>query len=108
MIAAAATPLVSPLAGVHALAAGAVGAMILAVASRVALGHTGRALVAPTAAVAAYGLVTAGAALRVLSALVPGSANAWLLPLAGLLWASAFAVFVAGYARILAGRSLTS
>ena len=38
--------------GVHAQTAGAIGTMVLAVMTRVALGHTGRPLVAPRAAVA--------------------------------------------------------
>jgi uncharacterized protein involved in response to NO len=88
---------VPELAGLHALAAGAFGTMILAVASRVALGHTGRPLRASPSAVCAYALVTAGAVLRVTSAITP---LPWL-PVAGALWASAFAVFALGHARML-------
>ena len=51
---------------VHALTAGAMGTMILAVMTRVALGHTGRPLVAPPAANTAYVLVTLGAGVRVI------------------------------------------
>lgn len=98
-----ATPQVPPLAGVHALGAGAIGTMILAVASRVALGHTGRALAAPPAAVTAYALVTAGAVMRVVAAFAPGRAG--LLAVGGLLWASAFAVFACSYAPIFLGRA---
>ncbi|RIK97375.1 MAG: NnrS family protein, partial [Proteobacteria bacterium] len=88
---------VPPIAGLHALGAGAIGTMVMAVASRVALGHTGRALAAPPSAVAAYALVTTGAALRVASALV----GAPPIALGGAVWAAAFAVFAAGYAAIL-------
>jgi uncharacterized protein involved in response to NO len=76
------------------------GAMILAVMTRVGLGHTGRPLVLPRGAVATYALVHAGAAARVASALVPGH-HAPLLALAGALWAGAFALFAALYAPIL-------
>jgi uncharacterized protein involved in response to NO len=94
---------VPPTVALHALTAGAMGAMILAVMTRVALGHTGRPLVAPPSARLAYWLVSAGALARVFGPLLaPGAARAaWTL--AGLLWAGAFAAFLAGYAGILLG-----
>lgn len=91
---------VAPTAGLHALTAGAMGAMILAVMTRVGLGHTGRPLVLPRGAVACYGLVHVGAAARVASALWPAQQAALLLA-AGLLWAGAFALYAALYAPIL-------
>jgi uncharacterized protein involved in response to NO len=87
--------------GVHALTAGAFGSMILAVMTRVALGHTGRPLVVPRGIAWAYGLASAGAALRVVGPLVGA---AWALPAlvaSGLLWALAFALYLVRYARIL-------
>ena len=48
-------------AGLHALTAGAMGTMIMAVVTRVSLGHTGRALVLPEGAALSYVLVHAGA-----------------------------------------------
>jgi uncharacterized protein involved in response to NO len=94
---------VPPTVALHALTAGAMGAMILAVMTRVALGHTGRPLVAPPSARLAYWLVSSGALARVLGPLLaPEAARAaWLV--AGLLWAGAFASFLAGYAGILVG-----
>jgi uncharacterized protein involved in response to NO len=77
------------------------GSMILAVMTRVSLGHTGRELVLPPGAVLCYALVHAGAAARVGSALAPGPLQPSLLLLAGVLWAAAFGVFTAVYARIL-------
>jgi uncharacterized protein involved in response to NO len=92
---------VPPTVALHALTAGAMGAMILAVMTRVALGHTGRPLVAPRSARLAYWLVSAGALVRVLGPwLAPDLARAsWWL--AGLLWAGAFAAFLAGYTGML-------
>lgn len=88
-------------AGLHALTAGAMGSMILAVMTRVSLGHTGRPLVLPRGAAAAYALVHAGAIARVGAALAPEETQrAWLV-VGGLLWAAAFALFAALYARIL-------
>jgi uncharacterized protein involved in response to NO len=89
-------------AGLHALTAGAMGAMILAVTTRVALGHTGRPLVLPRRAVAVYALVHAGAAARVAAAW-GGDLQAALLLAGGLLWAGAFGVYAVRYASILVG-----
>lgn len=90
-----------PSAGLHALAAGAMGAMIMAVVTRVSLGHTGRPLVLPAGAAATYVLVHAGAGLRVAAALTTGAVAAPLVLIAGLLWATAFALFAVLYATIL-------
>jgi uncharacterized protein involved in response to NO len=92
---------VPPTVALHALTAGAMGAMILAVMTRVALGHTGRPLSAPRSAQAAYVLVSAGALVRVLGPLLAPAAAAAAWTLASLLWAGAFAAFLAGYAGIL-------
>jgi uncharacterized protein involved in response to NO len=89
-----------PAAGLHALSAGAMGAMLLAVMTRVPLGHTGRPLVLPRGAVACYALVHLGALLRVLAAAFPAAPPA-LLAAAGFAWAGAFALYAALYAPIL-------
>ena len=86
-------------AGLHALTAGAMGSMILAVMTRVGLGHTGRLLVLPKGAVGSLALVHAGAAARVLGALAPDRYR--LLLVGGLLWAAAFGLFALIYAPIL-------
>jgi len=78
------------------------GSMILAVTTRVGLGHTGRPLVLPAGVAACYLLVHAGAAARVGAALAP-PLHPLLLPAAGLLWAAAFAWFAVRYAPILLG-----
>jgi uncharacterized protein involved in response to NO len=89
-------------AGLHALTAGAMGSMILAVMTRVSLGHTGRPLVLPAGALGTYALVHAGAAARVFAGLTPASpASSWLLLIGGLCWASAFGLFAVVYAPIL-------
>lgn len=89
-----------PLAGLHALTAGAIGTMILAVMVRATLSHTGRPLVALRGTSLIHLLVTASALLRMLAAI----AADWYLPLlcaAGLAWIAAFAIFVALYGRLL-------
>lgn len=90
-------------AAVHALTAGAMATMILAVMTRATLGHTGRGLRAGPATILAYALVTLGAILRVVAPL--GALDYRVgLEAAGVLWAGAFIVFLAVYGPIL-GRS---
>ena len=84
---------VSATAAMHALTAGAMGTMILAVMSRATLGHTGRALHAGPGLTTAYALVTAGALTRVVSAST-GDPSVALLLIAAVAWAGAYAVFL--------------
>lgn len=90
-------------AALHALTAGGIGTMTLAVMTRASLGHTGRAIVADRSVVAIYVLVTAGAVLRVAA---PFSDDLYeiLLGLGGAAWALAFLVFAVRYAPVLFGR----
>jgi uncharacterized protein involved in response to NO len=87
----------------HALTAGAVGTMTLAVMTRASLGHTGRAIVADRFVVAMYAMVSAGAVLRVVAPLA-GDWYAHVLACGGALWAGAFLLFAVRYAPILWGR----
>ncbi|MCY4396173.1 MAG: NnrS family protein [Rhodospirillaceae bacterium] len=87
-------------AAIHALSVGAAATMVMAVSSRAALGHTGRALVAPRPMVGAYLLLTLSAITRVLAALDAGSGAA-LLHLSAACWSAAFALFFLVYLPIL-------
>lgn len=90
-------------AALHALTAGAMGTMTLAVMTRATLGHTGRALSAGAGTTALYGLVTAAAVLRIVAPLPPlDGLEAILLVLASLCWIGAFGLFVALYGPLLA------
>jgi uncharacterized protein involved in response to NO len=90
-------------AAIHALTAGAVGTMTLAVMTRATRGHTGRPIVADTATIAIYLLVTVGAVLRVLA---PFADELYvpLLVAGGVVWSAAFALFVLAYGPMLVGR----
>jgi uncharacterized protein involved in response to NO len=83
---------------IHALTTGTFATMILAVMTRAALGHTGRALVAPPVVVAAYFLITLSALTRVIALSVPSTLVAMTLMLAGVLWISAFSFYCFAYA----------
>ena len=71
-------------AAIHALTAGAMGTMTLAVMTRATLGHTGRVLRADKVTLVIYGLVSASALVRVAAA-----------------WVGGFALFVAEYSPML-------
>lgn len=96
----AAAGLVPQSAAVHALTAGAMATMILAVMTRATLGHTGRELRASGATVAVYALVTAGAVLRVAAPL--GFAEYTMaMQLSALVWGGALLMFLLFYGPIL-------
>jgi uncharacterized protein involved in response to NO len=89
-------------AGLHALGAGAMASMVLAVMTRATLGHTGRELHAGKGTVIIYSLATIGAALRVVAAWLPLD-YLLAIKLAGALWAAAFLLFLALYGPKLLG-----
>lgn len=93
-------------AGLHALTVGAMGGMIMAVASRAALGHTGRELTAGPLLVLAFVALHLAAAVRVLAVLWPVSMMA-LISVSALLWLLAFALFAWRYLPILLGPSVS-
>jgi uncharacterized protein involved in response to NO len=83
----------------HALTAGAVGTMTLAVMTRASLGHTGRPLVAGPGTLAIYVCITLAAILRVAAPLAPSPVIA--TSLAGVAWTAAFILFVLSYGPLL-------
>jgi uncharacterized protein involved in response to NO len=97
----AAFDLVPATAAVHAMTAGTIGTMVLAVMTRASLGHTGRPLEAGLGTVIAYVLVTIGAVLRVAGPLIGGAAEMPLVGISGVVWAAGYLVFAACYAPIL-------
>jgi uncharacterized protein involved in response to NO len=84
-------------AGVHALAIGCVGGLILAMMTRTARGHTGRPLHASAAEVTGYVLVSVAALARVIAPLLPWQAQGPALLLAGCAWTAAFALYLARF-----------
>lgn len=99
---------IAPATALHALTAGAMGAMTLAIMTRASLGHTGRPKTADAATRAMYGLVIVGAVLR----LAVPSVDAWLrglpitLTLAALCWSGAYLVYLFVYGPYLLAPSL--
>lgn len=94
------SPAVPRSAAVHALTAGAMTTMIMAVMTRATLGHTGRDLHANPPTVALYGCVTTGALLRVAASLGIGP-YALILDISGTFWAAGLVLFLAVYGPML-------
>lgn len=87
-------------AGVHALTAGAMTTMILAVMTRATLGHTGRPLNANAGTAVLYTCVTLGALIRVAASLGLRPYMA-LLEISGAAWGTSLALFLIIYAPML-------
>ncbi|MGE5537109.1 MAG: NnrS family protein [Gemmatimonas sp.] len=91
-----ATSLLPATSALHAVTAGAVGTMTLAVMTRATLGHTGAALTAGAGTTAIYLLVTIAALLRV-GAPLAGAGYGLAVTVAGVCWTGAFALYAALY-----------
>ncbi len=86
---------------VHLLATGAIGGMILAMMSRVSLGHTGRPLEVPRYLALAFALIMLAAVIRsVLPLAAPGMTLLWW-QVSALLWIVVFSIFLYRYLPIL-------
>lgn len=92
--------LFTPTIALHALTMGAIGSMIMAMQTRVPLGHTGRTLTASRATVVAYLLLTAAVMARIVGPLLTGDYLQTVLWSAAA-WIAAFAVYVHVYWPVL-------
>lgn len=88
-------------AGIHALAIGATGGLIIGMMTRTALGHTGRMLVAGRIEAFAYALVLSAALVRVVTVAVIPAAQMGGVHAAATLWSLGFLLFVWRYAPFL-------
>ncbi|HSA88918.1 MAG TPA: NnrS family protein, partial [Burkholderiales bacterium] len=85
----------------HALTVGVIGGLTLGMMTRTARGHTARPLHVGSWETAAYVLVHAAAAVRVLAPLLSPETYVALIVASGFLWSAAFAIFTAVYIPIL-------
>jgi uncharacterized protein involved in response to NO len=86
--------LVPASAGVHALAVGATGGLIIGMITRTARGHTGRPILASKLEVLAYALVLSAAALRVFLPLLAPEMLVLALVIAATAWTIAFVIYL--------------
>lgn len=93
-------------AGIHALAVGATGGLIIGMVTRTARGHTGRPLLVSQPEVLAYALVLGAAVLRVFVPLLWPALLAPALTLAAAAWGLAFLIYLWRFAPWLASTRL--
>jgi uncharacterized protein involved in response to NO len=105
LLAAAQMGWLAPSAGVHALAVGATGGLIIGMLTRTARGHTGRPLTVSPIETLAYVMVILAALLRVAVPIAWPALYATALLGAGILWVAAFAIYLVKYMPwLMAGR----
>lgn len=85
----------------HALTAGAIGTMCIGMMCRVALGHTGRDIVADKMTTVMFALMQAAAIIRVFGSLLAPEAYMRVVELSGGLWAFVFLLYAVRYAPVL-------
>lgn len=88
--------IIGPSASLHALTAGAIGTMTVAVMSRAILGHSGRQLSAGIGTTAIYTMIAGGALLRISAGFIPID-FVLLMAVSGGLWSAGFLLFVLIY-----------
>lgn len=85
----------------HLLTIGGMGGLILAMISRVSLGHTGRPLTPPKSMTIAFILISLAALVRTFGPWGLPEKTLLFIDISGGLWIMAFVIFVAGYAPML-------
>lgn len=85
----------------HLLTIGGMGGLILAMISRVSLGHTGRPLSPPKAMTFAYIFITLAALVRALGPWILPEKTLLFIDISGTFWLLAFGIFVVTYAPML-------
>jgi uncharacterized protein involved in response to NO len=93
-------------AAIHALTVGTIGTMVLAVMTRVSLGHAGRALTADYVTISIYVLVNAAALTRIAAALSGSPVS--LLIFSAALWVGSFTLFAIRYGPVLTSHRIRS
>lgn len=94
-------PAVGGTLALHALTAGAIGALTLGMMTRVTIGHTGRLLVVEPIVAVGFGLMILAAVVRVFGPLLGLGAYLPSMILSGLLFAGAFAIYLVTYVPLL-------
>jgi uncharacterized protein involved in response to NO len=85
----------------HLLTVGGMGGLILAMVSRVSLGHTGRPLQPPKAMTIAYVLIPLAALIRAFGPWAVPEKSLLFIDISGAFWLAAFAIFVITYGPML-------
>lgn len=87
----------------HAFTIGGIGVLTLGMMARTARGHTGRPLEATRLMTAAFTIINLAALVRVFGPIAAPEFQAPVIGLSGLLWATAFVLFLVEYVPVLLG-----
>jgi len=101
LLASAALGIGSVSSAMHAIAVGGMSGLMLGMMTRTAIGHTGHPMREERRERLIFLSILCAAAARLLANVCPVEARHALLCLAGMAWASAFAVYLAGFAPLL-------
>jgi uncharacterized protein involved in response to NO len=85
----------------HLLTVGGIGGLILAMISRVSLGHTGRPLTPPKSMTIAYVLISLAALVRAFGPWAVPEKTLLFIDISGGFWIMAFVIFIIGYGPML-------
>jgi len=85
----------------HLLTVGGIGGLILAMISRVSLGHTGRPLIPPKSMSIAFALINLAALVRAFGPWAVPEKTLLFIDISGGFWIIAFVIFIAGYGPML-------
>ncbi|WP_077341281.1 NnrS family protein [Pseudocolwellia agarivorans] len=85
----------------HLITIGGIGGLIIAMITRVSLGHTGRPLIAPKAIPLAYFLIIVATIIRVFSPWIWPARTAVFIDISGFLWILSFTLFIYHYMPML-------
>lgn len=92
-----------PSLALHMLTVGCIGSLTLGMMARVALGHTGRPIIAGTPVVVSFWMMQGAILIRSLAILIRDeNYNLWMAG-SGVLWALSFIIYLAVYTPILLG-----
>ena len=83
------------------LTVGGIGGLILAMISRVSLGHTGRPLTPPKSMTIAYVLISLAALVRAVGPWAVPEKTLLFIDISGGFWIIAFVIFIVGYGPML-------
>jgi uncharacterized protein involved in response to NO len=86
---------------IHMLTTGAIGMLTLGMMARVALGHTGRPMVAPRFVVAGFVLVSVAAAMRAFAPIFTPSMTTLSYAVSATAWSAAFVAYLINYSHSL-------
>lgn len=93
----------SPSLALHMLTVGSIGSLTLGMMARVALGHTGRPIMAGAPVIAAFWMMQGSVLVRAMAILMRDENYTLWVAASGLLWVLAFVIYLLVYTPILLG-----